>query len=67
MGLLDMLGLNDIADGIREFTTEIDGLKTEIIDSVVGPGEELRDTVNDITGSLTNDIAPLDASNSDAN
>ena len=67
MGLLDMLGLNDIADGIREFTTEIDGLKTEIIDSVVGPGEELRDTVNDITGSLTNDITPLDSSNSDAN
>lgn len=67
MGLLDMLGLNDIADGIREFTTEIDGLKTEIIDSVVGPGEELKDTVNDITGSLTNDITPLDAASDDAN
>lgn len=67
MGLLDLLGLNDIADGIREFTTEIDGLKTEIIDSVVGPGEDLKDTVNDITGSLANDITPLDASNTDAN
>ena len=67
MGLLDLLGLNDIADGIRDFTTEIDGLKSEIIDSVIGPGEELKDTVNDITGSLANDITPLDASNSDAN
>ena len=67
MGLLDYLGLNDIADGIREFTTEIDGLKNEIIDSVVGPSEELKDTVNDIAGSITNDASPTDASSSDAN
>jgi len=56
MGLLDYLGLDDLADGIREFTDGIDELKQEIISSVVGPGEELKNTVNDITDSVKDTI-----------
>jgi hypothetical protein len=53
MGLLNYFGLDDLADGIRDFTDGIDELKNEIITSVVGPGEELKNTVNEIAGSIS--------------
>lgn len=53
MGFLQYLGLDDLADSVNEFTTEMDSLRNEIVDSVVGPTEELKNTVDDITGSLT--------------
>ncbi len=54
MSLLSLLGLDDLADGINEFTAGFEELKTEIIDSVIGPGEELKNTVDEIAGSVTN-------------
>lgn len=53
MGFLQYLGLDDLADSINEFTTEIDGLRDEIIGSVVGPTEELKSTVDDIANAVT--------------
>lgn len=53
MGFLQYLGLDDLADSVNEFTTEMDGLRNEIVNSVVGPTEELKNTVDDIAGSLT--------------
>ena len=45
MGFLQYLGLDDLADSINEFTTEIDGLRHDIIDTVIGSTEELKDTL----------------------
>lgn len=42
MSLLSYLGLDDLADGIREFTDGFDELKQEVLSSVIGPGEELK-------------------------
>ena len=55
MGLLHYFGLDDLADSVNEFTTGIDGLKEDIINSVIGPGEELKNTVNDIVSEVNPD------------
>jgi hypothetical protein len=55
MGLLQYLGLDDLADSVNEFTTGFDELKDEIISSVVGPAEELKNTVTDIASEVQTD------------
>lgn len=52
MDLLNLLGLDDLADSVNELTTDIQGLRDDIIESVVGPGEELKSTVTDIADSI---------------
>lgn len=44
MGLLDYLGLDDLASDIREFTNNIDGLKDDLISSVMGAAEDTAPT-----------------------
>jgi hypothetical protein len=58
MGLLQHLGLDDLADSVNEFTSGFDELRDEIISSVIGPGEELKNTVDDIAGSVTGASSP---------
>lgn len=58
MGLLNLLGLDELADGLNEFTEGFDALKGEFIESVLGPGEELKSTVDEIAGSITNGTTP---------
>lgn len=53
MSFLNFLGLDDLADDLQHLTDGIDGLKQDFIDSVIGPGEELKNTVDDIAGSIT--------------
>jgi hypothetical protein len=53
MGLLQYLGLDDLADSVNELTTGFEELRDEIVTSVIGPGEELKSTISDITGSIT--------------
>lgn len=57
MGILNMLGLDELADGINEFTEGFDALKGEFIESVLGPGEDLKNTIGEITDSVTNGAA----------
>ena len=52
MGLLNLLGLDDLADSVNDLTADIQGLRDDIIESVVGPGEELKNTVTDIADSI---------------
>lgn len=52
MGLLDFLGIDDIAESISEFASDLDELKEEIVTSLVEPGEELKKTVDDISDTL---------------
>lgn len=52
MGLLNMLGLDDLADSVNELTEGIEGLRDDFISSVVGPTEELKSTVDEITGAI---------------
>lgn len=54
MGFLQMLGLDELADSVNELTSGFDELRNEIVGSIVGSGEELQSTVNDIAGSITN-------------
>lgn len=54
MGFLHYFGLDDLADSVNEFTESFDELKTEIISSIVDPGVELKETVNDIADSVAN-------------
>ena len=67
MSLLNFLGLDDLADGIREFTDGIDELKQDIVESVIGPSEELQNTVNDIAGSITGETSLAESTEPDAN
>lgn len=60
MSLLSMLGLDDLEDSIKELTEGIDDLKKDIVESVIGPGEDLKKTVNDIAGSIKSGDAPSD-------
>ena len=48
MGFFD-----DIFTDVRSFTDEIQGLKDELVSSVLDPTGELRNTVNEIAGELT--------------
>ena len=52
MGLLNLFGLDDLADSVNELTADIQGLKDDIIESVVGSGEELKNTVTEIADSI---------------
>lgn len=47
-----MLGIDDIVQSVNEFAEELDGLRDEIVTSLVEPGKELKDTVDDISESL---------------
>lgn len=56
MSFLSYLGLDDLADDIREFTDGLDALKQDVITSVIGPGEELKNTVSGIVESVTTQV-----------
>ena len=55
MGFFDLFG--DIAPELKELGQELQGLKDEVISSVMDPSGELRDTIsgiaNDLTGQAT--------------
>lgn len=53
MGILQYLGLDDLADSVNELTSGLDELREEIVSSVIGPGEELKQTIHDIANSVS--------------
>ena len=61
MGLLNYFGFDEFADGIKELTDGFDELKQDIVESVIGPGDELKDTVNEIAGSMSSGVSPTDS------
>ena len=72
MGFLQYLGLDELADSVNELTTGFEELRDEIVTSVIGPTEDLKNTIGEITGSITSgepistDVAdaPLDDASS---
>jgi len=66
MSFLSYLGLDDVAEGIREFTDGFDELKQEILSSVIGPGEELKNTVGDIVESVKTQVGDTTSAISDS-
>lgn len=60
MGILQYLGLDDLADSVNEFTSGLDELRDEVVSSIIGPTEELKDTVHDIAGSLNGETKTPD-------
>lgn len=62
MGIFQLLGLDDLADSVNELTTGFDELKEEIISSVIGPGEELKNTVTDIAGTIKEEVSNIGSS-----
>lgn len=67
MGFLQFLGLDELADSVNELTSGIDELRDEIISSVIGSGEELKSTVDDIAGSIAGGDAVIDTSSGESN
>ncbi len=65
MGILQYLGLDDLADSVNELTSGLDELREEIITSVIGPGEELKNTVNEIAGSVSGGEVATDPSSNE--
>lgn len=59
MGIFQYLGLDELADSVNDLTTSFDELKEEIITSVIGPGEELKNTVTDIAGSIKEEVSSV--------
>lgn len=62
MGIFQLLGLDDLAESVNELTTGIDELREEIVSSVIGPGEELKNTVTDIAGTIKEEVASIETS-----
>jgi len=60
MGLFD--DFSELFAGISELGDELKGLKDDFISSVIEPGQELKDTVGDITSTVTGKVN--DATNS---
>lgn len=58
MGILQYLGLDELADSVNELTVGFEELREEIVTSVIGPASDLKDTVNDIAGSVSDINAP---------
>lgn len=52
MGLLNDFGFDELASSLKELTDGIEELKADIVESVIGPGKELKDTAHDIAGSI---------------
>lgn len=57
MGILQYLGLDDVADSVNELTSGFDELRDEIISSVIGPGEELKSAIDEIASTVTSSEA----------
>ena len=61
MGFFQDLGLDELVQSFREMSDEITGLKDDLIsgvkDDIVGsvsePAQDLKNTIQDITGSIT--------------
>ena len=53
MGILQDLGLDELADGIQEFTEQIDGLRDDIVSSIMETADDSKQAVADISESLS--------------
>lgn len=52
MGLLNFLGLDDLADSVNELTTGLDELRSDIVGSIVEPAEDVKNTITDISETI---------------
>ena len=52
MGFLQDFGLDELISSVGELTNELDGIRKDIISSVVNPSEDLKSIVDDISGSI---------------
>lgn len=59
MGFFDSLGLGDVFADLADIGKELDGLKQDIIDSVVEPVKEVSSTVTDTSQKLQNDVGSI--------
>ena len=53
MGILNYLGLDELADGIQEFTQQLDGLRDDIVSSIMETADDSKRAVADISESLS--------------
>lgn len=53
MGILQYFGLDELADGIQEFTEQIDGLRDDIVSSIMETADDSKQAVADISESLS--------------
>ena len=54
MGFFQDLGLDEIVSSFRDMAEAVDGLKEDIVSSVIQPGTDFKDTIQDISNTVTN-------------
>ena len=58
MGFFQDLGLDEIVSSFRDMAQAVDGLKEDIVSSVIQPGTDFKDTIQDISSTVTNGDTP---------
>ena len=58
MGFFQDLGLDEIVSSFRDMAQAVDGFKEDIVSSVIQPGTDFKDTIQDISSTVTNGDTP---------
>ena len=53
MGFLDDLGLGELISSVNELRGELEGLRDDVVSSVMDTGDELGSTIEDISSSIS--------------
>lgn len=53
MGFLDDLGFGELISSVNELRGELEGLRDDVVSSVLDTGDELGGTVEDISNSIS--------------
>lgn len=53
MGFLDDLGFGELISSVNELRGELEGLRDDVVSSVMDTGDELGSTIEDISSSIS--------------
>lgn len=53
MGFLDDLGFGELISSVNELRGELEGLRDDVVSSVLDTGDELGGTIEDISSSIS--------------
>lgn len=53
MGILQYLGLDELADSVNELTQQFDGLRDDIVSSITDAKDSSQQVISDISNSLS--------------
>ncbi len=53
MGFLDDLGFGELISSVNELRGELEGLRDDVVSSVMDTGDELGSTIEDMSSSIS--------------